>query len=133
MKMKISFITLVGAAVTALALSVSSCEHGNPKSQIADAVKARVERELADGETYRFIGLFNPHDTLFMGVQRRYAGVIYTVGDASGRCTRHCVDVILSEDYSEVLSLNDAAFDPVEYAEKAVKSELKKRLKEMCK
>lgn len=110
---------------------ISSCEFKSDKSKIAATMRAYVEPNLAEGETFGFIGLSNRRDTMFMGVTRPCAGVIYTVTDSeSGEKTRHFADVIFSNDYKTALCVNELDFDPIEFAKDKVKEQFKEKLME---
>ena len=73
--------------LTAVALAVmTSCGGDSPKSRISHSIReiSHSMREytgqtLQPGESFEFIGLSNQRDTIYMGVTRPCAGVIYKI------------------------------------------------------
>lgn len=110
---------------------VAACMKESDKSKIARTMGAYVERTLSEGETFDFVGLSNRRDTVFMGMTRPCAGVIYTVTDSrSGDKTRHFADVIFSDDYKTALWVKELDFDPIEFVEEKVKEQFKEKIRE---
>ncbi len=110
---------------------VAACMKESDKSKISRTMGAYVERTLSEGETFDFVGLSNRRDTVFMGMTRPCAGVIYTVTDSrSGDKTRHFADVIFSDDYKTALWVKELDFDPIEFVEEKVKEQFKGKIRE---
>lgn len=110
---------------------VAACMKESDKSKISRTMGAYVERTLSEGETFDFVGLSNRRDTVFMGMTRPCAGVIYTVTDSrSGDKTRHFADVIFSDDYKTALWVKELDFDPIEFVEENVKEQFKEKIRE---
>lgn len=104
---------------------------GSEKSRIAETMRVYVEPTLAEGESFNFVGLSNRRDTLFMGETRPCAMVIYTiVENSSDDAACRCDEVIFSNDYKSLLSVEELDFDPIEMVRVKVKEELKKRIHE---
>lgn len=100
---------------------LSGCGAGSRKRRIARTMHEYVQPTLTESESFRFIGLSNNRDTVFMGVNRPCAGVIYRITDTeTGASERRYADVIFSNDYAHVLWMNDLDFDPIEYAEQKI-------------
>ena len=111
---------------------LTGCETDRHKTEISDAVETYLEKSLAENQEYGFVGIYNPHDTIFMGEARPYAGVIYTITDTStGESQRLCADVILSDDRKTVVSFNATDFDPFEFVEEKVTDGFRQAVKEI--
>lgn len=116
-------------AVALITCTCAACSIDSRQRAINRAVKEYVTSTLAPDEKYEFVGIFNPHDTVVFGVTRPYAGVIYTVEDAStGESTRCCVDVVFTDGYDSVISVTESEIDPIAMAKRKLKKSIKESL-----
>lgn len=115
-------------AIASMAFMVS-CKHSFEKRRIEQTVREYVEPDLADGETFRFVGQSNRRDTVFMGETRPCIGVIYIIQDQeSGNKTRHFADMVFSDDYQSILYVKELDFDPIETVKEQVTDKLKEKI-----
>lgn len=121
------FIMIIAIASMAF---MASCKHSFEKRRIEQTVREYVEQDLADRETFKFVGQSNRRDTvLFMGETRPCVGVIYIIQDQeSGTKTRHFADIIFSDDYQSVLYVKELDFDPIETVKEKVTDKLKEEI-----
>lgn len=120
-------ILIIICSITLLVFSYSCGQ--TEKGRIAKTMREYVAINLAEKETFKFIGLSNRRDTTFMGVTRPCSGVIYTITDnETGETTRHFADVIFSDNYMTALSVTELDFDPIGYAEEKVRDAFKEKI-----
>lgn len=116
-------------AIASLAF-ISGCGIESDKKEIAATMRGYVEPRLDDGETFGFVGLSNRRDTVFMGVTRPCAVVIYTVTDnEAGTKARHFADVVFSDDYKTALFVKELDFDPIEVVEDKIREAFYEKLR----
>lgn len=119
--------------LTTVALAVmTSCGGDSPKSRISHSIREHTEQTLQPGESFEFIGLSNQRDTIYMGVTRPCAGVIYKINDSTtATSTRHFADVIFSNDFKVVLNVTELDFDPIEYTQEKVRDGFRQALDQL--
>lgn len=119
--------------LTTVALAVmTSCGGDSPKSRISHSMREYTEQTLQPGESFEFIGLSNQRDTIYMGVTRPCAGVIYKINDSTtATSTRHFADVIFSNDFKVVLNVTELDFDPIEYTQEKVRDGFRQALDQL--
>lgn len=128
MTKRLIFIIIAAATLTLIA----ACEGGTRNSRISRAMREYVEPTLGQEETFDFIGVSNNRDTVYMGVSRPCLIVIYNIENtATGNSTRHCADVIFSNDYKVILHATPSDFDPIEYAGDKVRDGFRKAFHEL--
>ena len=116
MTKRLIFIIIAAAALTLIA----ACEGGTRNSRISRAMREYVEPTLGQEETFDF------------GVSRPCLIVIYNIENtATGNSTRHCADVIFSNDYKVILHATPSDFDPIEYAGEKVRDGFRKAFHEL--
>lgn len=126
--------------LTTVALAVmTSCGGDSPKSRISHSIREishsmreYTRQTLQPGESFEFIGLSNQRDTIYMGVTRPCAGVIYKINDSTtATSTRHFADVIFSNDFKVVLNVTELDFDPIEYTQEKVRDGFRQALDQL--
>lgn len=119
--------------LTTVALAVmTSCGGDSPKSRISHSMREYTWQTLQPGESFEFIGLSNQRDTIYMGVTRPCAGVIYKINDSTtATSTRHFADVIFSNDFKVVLNVTELDFDPIEYTQEKVRDGFRQALDQL--
>lgn len=119
--------------LTTVALAVmTSCGGDSPKSRISHSMREYTGQTLQPGESFEFIGLSNQRDTIYMGVTRPCAGVIYKINDSTtATSTRHFADVIFSNDFKVVLNVTELDFDPIEYTQEKVRDGFRQALDQL--
>lgn len=102
--------------ISAFGFLLTACLDGEiEKNKIERATREYMERNLDESESFDFVGSFNRHDTVFMGIKRPCSGVIYDITSKdTGIKKRHIVQIIFSENYESVACIDELDFDPIE-------------------